>query len=62
MAHWTGDGRWDALGSVAIGFLLITIAIVLMIEMKGLLIGEGRARPTWTPSPPRSGSRRTSKM
>ena len=40
MAHWTGDGRWDALGSVAIGFLLITIAIVLMVEMKGLLIGE----------------------
>jgi divalent metal cation (Fe/Co/Zn/Cd) transporter len=40
MAHWTGDGRWDALGSAAIGLLLITIAIVLMIEMKGLLIGE----------------------
>jgi cation diffusion facilitator family transporter len=40
MAHWTGDGRWDALGSAAIGLLLITIAVVLMIEMKGLLIGE----------------------
>jgi cation diffusion facilitator family transporter len=40
MAHWTGDGRWDALGSAAIGLLLIAIAIVLMIEMKGLLIGE----------------------
>jgi cation diffusion facilitator family transporter len=40
LAHWTGDGRWDALGSVAIGLLLITIAIVLMVEMKGLLIGE----------------------
>jgi cation diffusion facilitator family transporter len=40
MAHWTGDGRWDALGSAAIGLLLIAIAIVLMVEMKGLLIGE----------------------
>jgi cation diffusion facilitator family transporter len=44
MAYWTGDGRWDALGSVAIGFLLITIAIVLMIEMKGLLIGEAASK------------------
>jgi cation diffusion facilitator family transporter len=40
MAHWTGDGRWDALGSAAIGLLLIAIAIILMVEMKGLLIGE----------------------
>jgi cation diffusion facilitator family transporter len=40
LAHWTGDGRWDALGSVAIGLLLIAIAITLMIEMMGLLIGE----------------------
>jgi cation diffusion facilitator family transporter len=44
MAYWTDDGRWDALGSVAIGFLLITIAIVLMIEMKGLLIGEAASK------------------
>jgi cation diffusion facilitator family transporter len=40
MAYWTGDGRWDALGSVMIGLLLITIAIILIIEMKALLIGE----------------------
>jgi divalent metal cation (Fe/Co/Zn/Cd) transporter len=44
MAYWTGDGRWDALGSVAIGLLLITIAIVLMVEMKGLLIGEAASK------------------
>ena len=44
MAHWTGDGRWDALGSIAIGLLLITIAIVLIIEMKGLLIGESASK------------------
>jgi cation diffusion facilitator family transporter len=40
VAHQTGDARWDALGSMAIGLLLIIIAIVLIIEMKGLLIGE----------------------
>jgi cation diffusion facilitator family transporter len=40
MAEATGDPRWDAAGSVVIGVLLIAIAIVLMIEMKGLLVGE----------------------
>lgn len=36
----TGNTRWDAVGSMAIGVLLVAIAIVLAIEMKGLLIGE----------------------
>ena len=40
LAEVTGDPRWDAVGSVAIGVLLVVIAIVLAIEMKGLLIGE----------------------
>jgi divalent metal cation (Fe/Co/Zn/Cd) transporter len=40
----TGEPRWDALGSIAIGTLLIAIAIVLMFEMKSLLIGEGASR------------------
>ena len=40
MAEITGDGRWDAVGSIAIGVLLVTIAIILAVEMKGLLIGE----------------------
>ena len=40
MAEVTGDPRWDAAGSVVIGVLLIVIAVMLMIEMKGLLIGE----------------------
>jgi cation diffusion facilitator family transporter len=44
MAHVTGDARWDAVGSIAIGLLLIVIAIVLMIEMKGLLIGESAGK------------------
>jgi divalent metal cation (Fe/Co/Zn/Cd) transporter len=40
LAEITGNARWDAVGSVAIGLLLVTIAMVLAVEMKGLLIGE----------------------
>jgi cation diffusion facilitator family transporter len=40
LAHFTDEPRWDAAGSIAIGALLVVIAIVLAIEMKGLLIGE----------------------
>jgi cation diffusion facilitator family transporter len=40
MAEVTGNARWDAVGSVAIGVLLIAVAMLLAIEMKGLLIGE----------------------
>ncbi|MFD9706033.1 cation diffusion facilitator family transporter [Lentzea sp. NPDC059081] len=37
----TGNPVFDALGTVAIGLLLGVIAIILIIEMKSLLIGEG---------------------
>ena len=40
MADITGDPRWDAVGSITIGVLLVVIAIILATEMKGLLIGE----------------------
>lgn len=40
LADITGNPRWDAVGSIAIGALLVIIAIVLAVEMKGLLIGE----------------------
>jgi cation diffusion facilitator family transporter len=46
LALATGDPRWDALGSVAIGLLLGVIAIILAIEMKSLLIGEAAAPET----------------
>jgi cation diffusion facilitator family transporter len=36
----TGDGRWDGLGAIAIGSLLIVIAIVLVREMASMLVGE----------------------
>ncbi len=39
-AHFTEDARWDAVGSISIGVLLIVIAAVLAVEMKSLLIGE----------------------
>lgn len=37
----TGDPVWDGVGTIAIGVLLGVIAVVLMIEMHSLLIGEG---------------------
>jgi len=37
----TGDPIWDGVGTVGIGLLLGVIAVVLMIEMHSLLIGEG---------------------
>lgn len=40
LAAYTGDGRWDAVGSLAIGVLLVAIAYVLSVETKSLLIGE----------------------
>jgi cation diffusion facilitator family transporter len=36
----TGDGRWDAVGSAAIGLLLVVIAVFLAWEMRSMLIGE----------------------
>ena len=36
----TDDGRWDAVGTGLIGVLLVTVAVVLAVEMKSLLIGE----------------------
>jgi cation diffusion facilitator family transporter len=44
LAEVTGNPRWDAVGSIAIGLLLVAIAIVLAIEMKGLLIGESATK------------------
>jgi cation diffusion facilitator family transporter len=40
----TGDPIWDGIGTVAIGVLLVTVAIILGIETKSLLVGEGAGR------------------
>lgn len=37
----TGDPVWDGIGTAAIGVLLGVIAVILMVEMHSLLIGEG---------------------
>ena len=41
----TGNGVWDGIGTLAIGVLLVTVAIVLAVETKSLLLGEA-ASPT----------------
>jgi cation diffusion facilitator family transporter len=40
ISYYTGNGKYDALGSVAIGLVLIGVAIFLAVEVKALLIGE----------------------
>ena len=40
LAWWTGNPRFDALGSMAIGVLLGVISVVLAIKMHSLLVGE----------------------
>ncbi len=39
----THNGYWDVAGTVAIGLLLVTVAIVLAVETKSLLLGEAAA-------------------
>jgi cation diffusion facilitator family transporter len=41
LAMITGDPVWDGIGTIMIGVLLGVIAVILIIEMKSLLIGEG---------------------
>ncbi|MGH8892242.1 MAG: cation diffusion facilitator family transporter [Actinomycetes bacterium] len=40
----THDGVWDGIGTVLIGLLLVCVAVVLAIETKSLLLGEGASR------------------
>jgi cation diffusion facilitator family transporter len=39
-SYQTGDGRYDALGSLSIGLVLVGVAVFLAKELKPLLIGE----------------------
>jgi divalent metal cation (Fe/Co/Zn/Cd) transporter len=36
----TGDNRFDAGGSLAVGLVLVGVAVFLAVEVKSLLIGE----------------------
>jgi cation diffusion facilitator family transporter len=40
MSKLTGSGYWDVAGTTAIGLLLVSVAVVLAVETKSLLIGE----------------------
>ncbi|MEO6121164.1 MAG: cation diffusion facilitator family transporter [Acidimicrobiales bacterium] len=46
LAQITGNPRFDAAATLAIGVLLGVIAIVLIVEMKSLLLGEGASPAT----------------
>jgi cation diffusion facilitator family transporter len=43
IAMLTDEPRWDALGSLMIGLLLVLVAILLAVEMSSLLLGESAA-------------------
>lgn len=40
LSHQTGNPLWDGVASVMIGLVLAAISVLLLVEAKGLLIGE----------------------
>lgn len=40
LAATTHDGKWDGIGSIAIGLVLVGVAVFLAVEVSSLLIGE----------------------
>ncbi|HSP53755.1 MAG TPA: cation diffusion facilitator family transporter, partial [Cryobacterium sp.] len=40
----TGEPIWDAIGTLFIGVLLVLVAVVLGVETKSLLVGEGAGK------------------
>ncbi len=42
----TGDAVWDGIGTIGIGVLLLSVAAILIVETKSLLLGEAAAPET----------------
>ncbi|BAV87600.1 cation transporter [Rothia aeria] len=47
MTLLTGNGLWDAAGTLAIGVLLVVIAVFLASEMKSLILGRQQLPRIW---------------
>ncbi|MBE7187131.1 cation diffusion facilitator family transporter [Jatrophihabitans endophyticus] len=43
LAELTGNAVWDGIATCGIGVLLVTVAVVLVVETKSLLLGESAA-------------------
>lgn len=44
MAVWTGDARWDGIGSIVIGVMLMGFSLFLAAQVRRLLIGVGLSK------------------
>ena len=40
LAMWTGNPLFDALGSIAVGILLVIVAVTITWEIKAMIVGE----------------------
>jgi divalent metal cation (Fe/Co/Zn/Cd) transporter len=43
LAAVTHDGRWDGIGGIGIGVVLVAVAVFLAVEVSSLLLGEAAA-------------------